>query len=436
MSIIKARTLSGFQDLLPEQALRKTNLIDKLKEVFSSFGFAPIETPHLEYTEVLIGQTEGDIGKQLYRFKDNGDRDICLRFDLTVPFARYLVQHKNELGLPFKRYAVGNNFRGERPQQGRFREFTQCDFDIVGISSVCADAETIQIIVAGFKKLGFENFTVKISNRKLLNGLSKELNLEDKSADLIRIIDKKDKLSEDKFIELFKTELNCTDNQIQEILKFINLADSSNETTIKNLVSYTDKNEYFKDGAKELTELYNIISNIEDIDKYVKIDLSLARGLGYYTGHIFETVLDDALEVGSVCGGGRYDNLTQTFEKDLTPGVGASFGISRILTALEKLDPEISATPAKVLITLFDMESAREIHKIASNLRKENINTEVYPDPVKLKKQFQYANKKGFNYVLIIGSEELKNGEYTLKDLNSGKEQKIASFNDLISALR
>ena len=434
--IVRPKTLAGFQDVLPSEAIVKTKIIDTVKEVFSSFGFVPIETPHLEYTEVLMPQAAGEIEKQLYRFKDNGERDVCLRFDLTVPFARFLVQHKNELGLPFKRYAIGSCFRGESPQYGRLREFTQCDFDIVGVNSVCADSEILQAIVTCFKKLGLENFTTRVSNRKLLSGLAEFVGLDNKAIELIRIIDKKLKITSEKFEQLLEKELSCSPDQIKQILEFINLSNSSNEDTLEKLSEYTDKNDLFNQGVSELKTMFSIVNEIEGVTDNVKIDLSLARGLGYYTGHIFETILNDCPEVGSVSGGGRYDNLTMSYEKQQTCGVGASIGVTRILAALEKLNlnKKISTT-AKLLVTLFDINLAGQVYTIADKLRQHKINVEVYPDADKLKKQFQYADRKGFDYVLILGPDELETSEFTLKDMKTGKEQKILGIEMLINLL-
>ena len=294
--MIKPKTLSGFQDLLPEVAYQKTVIIDKLKTVFNSFGFAPIETPHLEYSEMLLGETGGEIGKQLYRFQDNGDRDVCLRFDLTIPLARYVVQHQNDLGLPFKRYAIGSCFRGERPQQGRYREFTQCDFDILGVDSVSADLEILQVIAGGFQALGLSDFTIKLNSRNILNGFIQSLSLEEKAVDIIRIFDKRDKISAEKFNTELES-LGCAANQIDSIAKFFNLSESTNDnlSLLEQLKSFASGHEYFSEAVVELEKRVVIANQIENLAPHLKVDLGLARGFGYYTGIVFETVLNLSL---------------------------------------------------------------------------------------------------------------------------------------------
>lgn len=409
MSIIKPKTLAGFQDLLPHEAWQQRKLIDKLVEVFESFGFSTIQTPHLEYTECLIGETGGEIGKQLFRFQDNGDRDVCLRFDLTVPLARYVVQHKNELTFPFKRYAAGSCFRGERPQQGRFREFMQCDFDILGVDSAFSDAEIIQVLAASYQALGIDNFIIKVNNRKILNSFAKQVNLENKAVEFIRLLDKKDKITAEKFNQEL-SELGCKDCQaVADFLAISNLKELKSE------------------NKKELADLFDVLSKLPDVLKHIQLDLSLARGFGYYTGNVFEVALPEVPEVGSVGSGGRYNNLTQNFSKDLIPGVGGSVGISRVLIALQKLKQlEAKTSPATILISNLEDSLQAEVNQIASELRATGLNAEVYPEITKLKKQIQYADKKNIKYFLIFGAEEAEKGTFQLKNLQSGEQQEIS----------
>lgn len=419
---------------MPEEALKKSRMLDKLKSIFESFGYGPIETPHLELTEVLIGQTEGEIGKQLYRFKDNGDRDVCLRFDLTVPFARYAVQYKNQLGLPFKRYAIGNVFRGESPQYGRFREFTQCDFDVIGIDSVAADAEVLQVLERGFAALGLNNILIRVNNRKILNALAADLGVAEKADALIRTIDKIDKLPPQKFDELLGSEAGLNAEQIAKLKKIIiDLNQRSNSEKLTELQKLAQEESVYAQGVKEITEVFAIINALPELSAKVKLDLTIARGLAYYTGTVFETNLLDIKEIGSVASGGRYDNLTKNFEKEGASGVGGSFGLSRILAALEKLGSQDEKSPADVLLTLFDFDVADYVYSTAAELRALGVNCEVYPDTAKLKKQLQYADRRGFNYAIILGSEEKSKQVYLLKILKDGSQHLFNSVAELVS---
>jgi len=431
---VEPRTLKGFRDLLPAEALLKERLLQKIRKVFFDFGFAPIETPHLEYTDVLIGQASEEIGKQLYRFNDQGKRDVCLRFDLTVPFARFISQHKEEIGVPFKRYAVGNVFRGEQPQFGRYREFTQCDFDFVGVNEITADAEIIELMIAQMKALGLENFIVRVNNRKSMNGLASLLGIPEKSSDMLRCIDKYDKIGREGVKEELKRELSISDDTIAEILNFVELSATGN--TLKLAEQYKEKNELLNKGLEELQQLNDIL-NAADLSKYFKIDFTIARGLGYYTGIVYETTLLDFPEIGSVCSGGRYDNLTQNFSKENLPGVGASIGLDRLIAALLKMDlMTLSQTPASLLITLMDAKDCGAIHKIANKFRQNGIATEVYPVPAKLKKQFQYADKKGHKFVAVIGEVELANGSISLRNVSTSEQINFTSIAEAVAKIQ
>ena len=431
---VEPRTLKGFRDILPADALIKERMLQKIKNVFFSFGFAPIETPHLEYTEVLIGGTSEEIGKQLYRFNDQGDRDVCLRFDLTVPFARFVTQHKAELGVPFKRYAVGNVFRGEQPQFGRYREFTQCDFDFVGVDSLTADAEIVELIIAQMQGLGLKRFIVRINNRKSMNGLATYLGIPEKSSDMLRIIDKYDKVGRDGVRSELKQELNIDDKMVDEILDFVELSASGD--ILKLASAYKEKNELLKTGLEELETLSQILTDA-GLAEYFKIDFTIARGLGYYTGIVYETNLLDLPEVGSVCSGGRYDNLTQNFTKEKLPGVGASIGLDRLIAALLKLElMQSSNTPAQVLLTLMDYKDSGAVHKIATSFRTNGIACEVYPEPAKLKKQFQYADRKGHKFVAVIGENELKSGAVSLRKVADGEHIDCSSLAEAVKVIQ
>ena len=435
--MIKPKTLSGFQDLLPEVAYQKTVIIDKLKTVFNSFGFAPIETPHLEYSEMLLGETGGEIGKQLYRFQDNGDRDVCLRFDLTIPLARYVVQHQNDLGLPFKRYAIGSCFRGERPQQGRYREFTQCDFDILGVDSVSADLEILQVIAGGFQALGLSDFTIKLNSRNILNGFIQSLSLEEKAVDIIRIFDKRDKISAEKFNTELES-LGCAANQIDSIAKFFNLSESTNDnlSLLEQLKSFASGHEYFSEAVVELEKRVVIANQIENLAPHLKVDLGLARGFGYYTGIVFETVLNAVPEVGSVGGGGRYNDLTKNFSKSDIPGVGASFGVSRIMAALDKLSLDIKTQAVELLVCNLEADFLLDLTKLAAELRAMEVSVELFPDVAKLKKQLQYANRRKIPYVLIYGQNEKEKGVFQIKNLNDGSQMAVQDISGILSLIK
>ncbi len=433
--IVKPKTLAGFQDLLPADALAQDQLIDQIKTIFHSFGFSPIQTPHLEYSEMLLSESDGEIGKQLFRFQDNGDRDVCLRYDLTVPLARFVVEHLKEIGLPFKRYAIGSCFRGERPQQGRFREFTQCDFDILGVDSVFADLEILQVIASGFEKLGLK-FILKLNSRELLNSFISMIGLADLAVDFIRHLDKKNKIDAEKF-EQGLVELGCNPKQLEQVNLYLSYGhkSKSNIELIDNLATIPGASAQFLIALKNTKDLC-LLANQTNIKEHLVLDLSLARGFGYYTGHVFETVLVDVPEVGSVAGGGRYNNLTQNFSKELIPGVGASFGVSRILFALNKLNTNQQLTSADLLVANLDLEVASQVIELASNLRAEGFRVELYPEVTKLKKQLQFADRKKIAYLLICGATEVANKNFIVKNLQTGEQSEVKNILEAIKVLR
>ncbi len=436
--IVEARTLKGFRDVLPGEGLLKERLIEQVKRVFLSFGYAPIETPHLEYTDVLIRETSGDIGKQLYRFNDQGGRDVCLRFDLTVPFARFVVQHRQEVGIPFKRYAIGNVFRGEQPQFGRFREFMQCDFDFVGVESLTADAEIIEMIAAIMETIGISKFVIRMNSRRLMNGLAEALNVPEKAGDILRILDKLDKIGEEQVRAALASELALPQQTVDELLSFVAITSrSSGEEVFRSASQYKERNELMRRGLDELEKTAAILKGAGLPEDKFKVDFSVARGLGYYTGIVYETYLTDLPEIGSVCSGGRYDNLTMNFSKEKLPGVGASVGLDRLIAALQKLElMKLENTPAEVLLTLMSEQDAPQIHLLAQQLRKLGVKVEVYPEPSKLKKQFQYADRKGQAFVAIAGGEELSKGALTVKDMRGGSQETYSSVAEAAERIR
>lgn len=434
---IKAKTLAGFRDLLPAEALQKERMLSTVRKTFRQFGLAPIETPHLEYTEVLLGKGSDEIQKQLYRFRDNGDRDVTLRFDQTVPLARFVVQHRGKLGRIFKRYAIGNVFRGESPQAGRFREFTQCDFDIIGTYSMGADAETVLMIYTSLKALGIEDFTISINNRKIMNGLVDALGITSAADDVLRIVDKLDKIGVKRVGELLEQQAGIAPEKVQKVLSFITLReDNGADAFFSQIAKYEDWSPLIREGIDELKEIYKILAAAQINPKNYCIDFSVVRGLGYYTGPVFETRLDLLPQIGAVASGGRFDNLTKSFSDENLPGVGASIGIDRLLAALEKLNLiETTATPALVLVANISKENLPASYGFASQLRQAGINTEVFPEAQKLGKQFSYADKMGFNYLIAYGEREQQEQVFTLADLKSGEKTTVTTFEELIKKL-
>lgn len=434
MERIKPRTLSGFRDRLPGDSLQKERLIHQLTATFRAFGFAPIETPHLEYAETLIHQGGEEIKKEIYRFQDHGERDVALRFDLTVPLARFVSQHKNDLGLPFKRYAIANVFRGERAQAGRYREFTQCDFDCIGSTPLTTDAEIIQMIHASLLGIGIQNFTISINHRQLLDGLCAQHGLESHTQTILRIIDKLEKIGEEK---------------VKEELQKAGVSKAS-ATAILHFTQHQGFGFDFIEQAKPLCQNDSMAQSLESLREVltllesggvdlsrIKIDFSIARGLGYYTGIVYETKLNDCPEMGSISSGGRYDNLTQTFSSEPMPGVGASIGLDRLLAALEKLgQTDSSQTPADVLIVTFDAALMPYAYAQAHQLRNAGINTETYPIADKLKKQLSYANRKGHRFAILIGEDEAKEQSVTLKNLESGEQHEKVPLDSAIEIIQ
>ena len=432
MALITPRTLSGFKDRLPKEALAKAHLLSKVSSVFMNFGFVPIETPHLEYAEVLVKQGSEEIQKELYRFKDHGDRDVALRFDLTVPLARFVSQYKNEVDLPFKRFAIGNVFRGERAQRGRYREFTQCDFDFIGSDSISCDAEILQVIYASLVGLGIDEFTIWLNHRKILNGICEHCGIvgEQNVNATLRIIDKLDKIGKEAVSTELQKELNLSSNQADSLLEYTSIKQQGDSESFFKQISFMEEwNDNTKEGIKDLKALYAVLEPLQmDRDTY-RVNFSIARGLGYYTGIVYETTLNALKSIGSVCSGGRYDNLTRTFSKDKMSGVGASIGIDRLLAALEELNLlDKKATFARALIVCMDCAYFGYAHFLAESFRRSKVPIEVYPEVSKLKKQFGYANAKGHEFVIVIGESEFNSKTLTLKNMTSGMQMDKLSF--------
>jgi len=432
---IKPQTLRGFRDFLPSQMMAREHLIDTARRVYRSYGFAPIDTPALEYAEILLGKGGDESDKQVFRFTDQGDRDVAMRFDLTVPLARYAAQHIQELGTPFRRYHIAPVWRGERPARGRFREFMQCDFDTIGTTSNAADIETLMVINDLFEAIGIEHFTIRVNNRGVLNGLLEKNDLLDKAASVLRCLDKIDKIGRDAVAAEMHEHAGLTERQAGGILDMAQL-EGTPEEILSQLEGMLAGSETGEQGIANLRELFETTHACGLPNDRVRLDVSIARGLDYYTGTIYETFLGDLPEIGSVCSGGRYDNLAGLFTSQQLPGIGASLGLDRMLAALEELGMvESSTTPAKVLVTMFSREYVANYQQVARVLRAAGISTEVYPDAKNIGKQMKYADRRGFPVALIGGQSELEAGTWQVKGLVKGTQQEVP-LADLVETVR
>ena len=435
----ETRTPSGFRDSPPELMISKEKMLQAAREVCSNYGFTPIDTPAVEALDVLLGKGGDESDKLVYRVRSakSEAEELGLRFDLTVPFARFAARYVPAAGTPFKRYATGPVWRGERPGQGRFREFWQFDFDTIGTTSNAADIEIVLVINDLFTALGFERFEIRVNNRMVLNGLLESLGLSDKSVPVLRSLDKLAKIGRDKVIEEMAREAGVTPEQASRVLLLAE-AQGTNAELLDRVASEFGTNEKVTEGVRRLRELLAVAWTAGVPDERVRIDLSIARGLDYYTGTIYETFLTDLPGIGSVCSGGRYDNLASLYTNQVLPGVGASLGVDRLLTAMEELKhPWMSGgtTPAQVLMIQFSADRLGDYQRVARQLRAAGIATEVYPEAKKLKAQFEYADKRGFRIALIAGTEEFAQGVWKVKDLAKREEQAVPAA-DLVSTLR
>jgi histidyl-tRNA synthetase len=418
--LIKPQTLKGFRDFLPTAAMAREALMETARRIYRSYGFAPIDTPALEYAEILLGKGGDESDKQLFRFRDQGDRDVAMRFDLTVPFARFAAQHLNDLGTPFKRYHLGTVWRGENTQRGRYREFMQCDFDTIGTDSNAADIETLLVIHDLIAAIGFDRFVIRINNRLVLNGLLDKLELADKTAGILRALDKLPKIHAEGVIAEMSDKVGATREQASQVLELAGLKGTPAEI-LARLEPMLSGNEHGERGIARLRELFAAAQASGIPAERVDLDVSIARGLDYYTGTIYETFLTDDPAIGSICSGGRYDNLAELFTNQKLPGVGASLGLDRLLAAMESMGRIQSAsTPAPVLVVLFQSDRLGDYLRIGRLLRAAGINTEVFPEAKKVGKQLQYADRKGFRLAVIAGDDEFSRGEWQVKDLQSG----------------
>ncbi len=423
-----ARTLQGFMELLPQEQIVFNHMKSVISHTYELFGFAPLDTPVLELAEVLLSKSGGETEKQIYEFK-KGDTNLAMRFDLTVPLAKYVALYNNDLTFPFKRYQIGKVYRGERPQKGRFREFYQCDIDIIDRDelNIVYDAEVLAVIYTIFSKLELPAFKIYINNRKLLSGYLEHLGIADKTVDVLRLVDKIKKIPEEAFLGELK-DLGLPEDKNGSLLKFIKINGVNNDI-ITSLEDLGVENDNFTTGLTELKTVIEQAQNLGMPADNIQIDLSITRGLDYYTGTVYETFFDEYPQFGSVCSGGRYDNLSSVFMDKKFPGVGISIGLTRLFDQLRanNLLPIKAFTPNKVLIITQGAEFESEAIKLAGDLRNAGIAADVMYRQCKFKKKMEYANKIGVPYLVIIGEEEAQSKLYAVKDMTTGEQTKLTT---------
>ena len=422
---IEPRTLPGFMELLPKEQIAFNQMRQAIQKSYEKFGFLPLDTPIIEKAEVLLAKAGGETEKQIYRF-EKGDNDLALRFDLTVPLAKYVTQYYNDLSFPFRRYQIGKVYRGERPQKGRFREFYQCDIDIIGDGdlSIIYDAEMPAVIYQTIQSLGFEDFTICMNNRKILNGLFEALGLKEQSVEIMRIIDKIEKIGKDNVVAMLE-EMQVSKEVIEKIVDFLEITGTTDEK-IQALENMDLQSELFRAGVEELKTVVSYVRKFGVPDTHFKVELTIARGLDYYTGTVYETFLNEYRSLGSVCSGGRYDNLAEYYTDKKMPGVGVSIGLTRLFYQLNELQAikQKQKSIAKVLVIPMT-ENIEKALEIATSLRKENIPTEIYLEEKKIKAKMKYANHLEIPYVILVGEDEIKNNVVTLKNMVTGEQETI-----------
>lgn len=428
--MIEPRTLPGFMELLPNEQILFEQMKQKIEKTYQKFGFLPLDTPILELSEILLAKAGGETEKQIYQFQ-KGDTDIAMRFDLTVPLSKYVAKNYGNLSFPFRRYQIGKVYRGEKAQKGRFREFYQCDIDIIGDGelSTINDAEIPSVIYNLIKELGFEEFTIRINNRKILNGLFEYINQKDNSVEILRIIDKIEKIGKDAVIEDLE-KIGVSKEAIEKIINFIEI-DGTTDEKLQKLQDLNIENETFKLGLEELISVVKYIRIFGVPDTHFKVDLTIARGLDYYTGTVYETFLNDYRELGSVCSGGRYENLAEYYTDKKLPGVGISIGLTRLFYKLNELGlikAEKASMSDVLVIPMVDDLSKPII--LANSLREKNINTEIYLNDKKLKAKLKYADKLQIPYVIIVGEDEINSGVISVKNMITGEEKKANILED------
>ena len=427
MSKVQPRTLSGFMELLPGPQQQMEQIMAILRETYSLYGFTPLDTPVIESSEVLLAKAGGETEKQIYRFT-KGDSDLSLRFDLTVPLAKYVALHYTDLSFPFRRYQIGKVYRGERAQRGRFREFYQADIDIIGDGklSIVNEAEIPSIIYKTFSTLGLKRFQIRVNNRKILNGFYAMQGLTERSGDIMRTVDKLDKIGPEKVKAILVEDCGLTDAQAGEILKFIAIT-GTNEQVLTALEGYQGSSEIFDQGLSELKTVVRYLAAFGVPAENFAVDLTIARGLDYYTGTVYETTLLDHPEIGSVCSGGRYDNLAEYYTDRQLPGAGISIGLTRLFYVLGEqgmLNPELPTAPADVLILPMTEDLSAAI-SLATLLRENGVRTQLHCEEKKFKQKISYADKLGIPYVIFLGEDEISAGVVACKDMATGEQTKM-----------
>jgi histidyl-tRNA synthetase len=436
MSDINTHVLPGFMELLPGQQLEFNRIKQIILDEYQRFGFTPLDTPLVERSEVLLAKAGGETEKQIYRFM-KGDNDLSLRFDLTIPLARYVADHFNDLTFPFKRCHIDKVYRGESPQKGRFREFYQCDIDVIGHNelSINYDAEIPCVIYSIFSKLNIGKFTVRLNNRKILAGLMNHLCLSEKASDVLRIIDKMEKISREELNQEL-SKLGLTEDKITKLLQFTSISGNA-EKAIESLKDFDIDDTQYIEGVNELDQVTKLMKTMGVDANHFAVDLSIARGLDYYTGTVYETILDEHPNIGSICSGGRYDNLASFYTNEKLPGVGISIGLTRLFYQLNEIGliDKQAKTIASVLVMPFGNEQIEIGFKIANAIREFGINTDILLDEMTVKKRFQYADRLGVKFVVVIGDDEIKSGNFIIQNMITGDKISL-TFDDIASFLK
>ena len=424
---VQPRTLSGFMELLPREQAIMEEMMSVLRETYASYGFAPLDTPVIEASEVLLAKAGGETEKQIYRFS-KGDSDLSLRFDLTVPLAKYVALHYGSLAFPFRRYQIGKVYRGERAQRGRFREFYQADIDIIGDGKldIANEAEIPAIIYQTFSRLGLQKFQIRVNNRKILNGFYSMMGLSGRSGDIMRTVDKLEKIGPEKVAGILTGELEVSQDAADEILKFIAIK-GSNGQGLEALEQYRGRDALFDTGLEELGTVVKYLSAFGVPEEYFTVDLTIARGLDYYTGTVYETAMLDHPEIGSVCSGGRYDNLAEYYTNKILPGVGISIGLTRLFYVLNEqnmLNVENSSASADVLALPMTADLSPAI-ALCAQMRRDGVRVQLYTEQKKFNAKMNYADKLGIPYVVFLGEDEINAGLISCKDMASGEQTKL-----------
>lgn len=434
---IQPRTLSGFMELLPRQQVLMEKIMQTLRETYSLYGFTPLDTPIIEASEILLAKGGGETEKQIYRFS-KGDSDLSLRFDLTVPLAKYVALHYNELSFPFRRYQIGKVYRGERPQRGRFRELYQADIDVIGDGKldITNEAEIPAIIYQTFSKLGLKRFQIRVNNRKILNGFYQILHWDHRAGDIMRTVDKLEKIGMEKVGLTLIDEVGMDQDSVDDVLRFISIK-GSNQEVLSALEEYRGQNETFDLGLEELNTVVRYLGAFGVPEENFRVDLTIARGLDYYTGTVYETMMLDHPEIGSICSGGRYDNLAEYYTDKLLPGVGISIGLTRLFYILNEqgmLNEDQNTAPADVLLLPMTEDLSPAV-ELATRFRSAGVRVQLYGEQKKFKAKMNYADKIGVPYVVFLGEDEIRDGVVACKDMKSGEQTKLG-FEETLERVR